>query len=232
MTFSSGGWTLPSLGGMPDEPQWSNWCVGDLRYRVIPRGNEPRWFNPNTATDPNNSLEGGRFHPFATSVGARVPTLYTASSLKAAIVESLLHDLSSTPLEHPYSLSMSRVAQYQFTVLVPRIELRLIDLTGAGADCVRIPNELISWCLRRDYPVSRAAAKLLHTKYGTAQGIRWISRRYPPAECAVVFGDRVPHPEDALQVQAPNHRDLHLPGTVGYADLEGLMREAGVIPSP
>lgn len=232
MRSSDGGWTLPSLGDMPDEPQWRVWSVGVARFRVIPSGGDPRWFNPNTATDPMSSMAGGRFHPFAAARGGRVPTLYAASTLKAAIAESLLHDLSLTPPEHPYSLSMTKVAQHQFAVLSPVTDLRLIDLSGLGADRVRVPNELISWCAREDYPFSRAAAQLLHTKYETAHGILWISRRYPPAECTVIFGDRIPMQENALLVEAPSRRDLHEPGTEGYSDLEAVIREAGIVPTP
>jgi hypothetical protein len=96
----------------------------------------------------------------------------------------------------------------------------------------RIPNELISWCRREDYPKSRAAAKLLHTKYPGAQGIRWTSRRYPPADCVLLFGDRVPDSSDELLVEAPALRDLHEPGTTGFASLQAVMHEAGITPSP
>ena len=89
-----------------------------------------------------------------------------------------------------------------------------------------------SWCRREDYPKSRAAAKLLHTKYPSAQGIRWTSRRYPPADCVLLFGDRVPHSSDELLVEAPALRDLHESGTTGFASLQAVMHEAGITPSP
>jgi hypothetical protein len=129
-------------------------------------------------------------------------------------------------------VSLAKVAQYQYSVLRARRELRLTDLTRLGSDRVRIPNELISWCRREDYPKSRAAAKLPHTKYPSAQGIRWTSRRYPPADCVLLFGDRVPHSSDELLVEAPALRDLHEPGTTGFASLQAVMHEAGITPSP
>jgi len=164
---------LPSLGEMPDDPLWYHWHDRSSYFRIIPRGGNPLWFNPNTSTDPADPLNGGRFHPFDSTLGGRVPTLYAASSLKAAISESpLLHDLPLTPTAHPLVLSMAKVAQYQYSVLGVVRELQLIDLTRLGSDRVRMPNELIAWCRREDYPTSRSAARLLHTKYPGARGCR------------------------------------------------------------
>jgi hypothetical protein len=233
LSSSSGGWTLPSLSEMPDEPLWYEWHDPNAYFRIIPRRGDPLWFNPNTATDPADYLNGGRFHPFESAAGLRVPTFYAASLLKAAIGESpLLHDLPLVPCAHPFVLSTARVAQYQYSVLRAARELRLIDFTRLGGDRVRIPNELISWCRREDYPTSRAAARLLHTKYVSAQGIRWTSRRYPPADCVVLFGDRIADSTDELVVEAPALRDLHEPGTPGFASLQAVMFEAGITPSP
>lgn len=233
MSSSSGGWTLPSLGEMPEEPLWYDWRGIDAYFRIIPGGRDPLWFNPNTSTDPSDPLNGGRFHPFASAAGIRVPTFYASSSLKAAISESpLLHDLPLTPTAHPLVLSMAKVAQYQYSVLRARRELHLIDLTRLGSDRVRIPNELVSWCRRDDYPTSRAAAGLLHERYVTAQGIRWTSRRYPPAGCVMLFGDRIPDSDGELLVEAPTLRDLHELGSPGFASLQSVMLEAGVSPSP
>lgn len=232
MSSSSEGWTLPLLEEMPDEPLWYDWHDKQSYFRIIPRGADPLWFNPNTSTDPADLLNGGRFHPFDSADGNRVPTFYAAATLKAAICESpLLHDLQLVPAAHPFVLSMGRVAQYQYSVLRARRELRLIDLTRLGSDRVRIANELISWCRREDYPLSRAAARLLHTRYASAQGIRWSSRRYPPADCVMLFGDRIADSTDELLVETPFLRDLHQAGTTGFASLQAVMLEAGIAPS-
>jgi hypothetical protein len=95
-----------------------------------------------------------------------------------------------------------------------------------------MPNELISWCGREDYPTSRAAAQLLHTKYPGARGIRWTSRRYPPADCVLLFGDRIADSTDELVVEPPPERDLHELGTTGFASLQAVMLEADITPSP
>jgi hypothetical protein len=233
LSFSSGGWTLPLPGEMPNEPLWYDWRGTSSYFRIVPCGGDPLWFNPNTSVDPADPLCGGRFHPFDSATGARVPTFYAASSLKASLCESpLLHDMPLTPSAHPHVLSLAKVAQYQYCVLRARREMHLIDLTHLGSDRVRIPNELLSWCRRDDYPASRAAARLLHTKYTAAQGIRWTSRRYPPADCLVLFGDRVADSGSEIIVEAPKLRDLHEPGTTGFASLQAVMLESGITPSP
>jgi hypothetical protein len=226
---SNEGMSLPSLAEMPDEPSWYDWPPARLLHRVIPCSGDPRWFNPNIAGDPGDSSIDGRFHPFASAAEVRVPTLYAASSLTAAIAESLLHDLSLVPIDHPYTLSMAKVVLHKFSVMCFTSATRLIDLTGAGADRLRIPNELISWCPREEYPVTRAAARLLHTKYASAKGIRWTSRRYPPEDCVVLFGDRVVNPEAEISIIPPECRDLHEAGSEGYSALEAIIVEAGIV---
>jgi len=233
LSSSKGKWALPSLADLPDEPLWYEWREASFYFRVIPRGCDPLWFNPNTPTDPADSSTGGRFHPFDSATGSRVPTFYAASSLKAAISESpLLHDLPLARGPHPFTLSLAKVAAYQYSVVRARRSLQLTDLTRLGSDRVHIPNELISWCWREEYPTSRAAARLLHTKYPSAQGIRWTSRRYPPADCVLLFGDRIPDSSCDLLVEDPALRDLHEPGATGFASLQAVMSEAGVVPSP
>jgi hypothetical protein len=233
LSSSSGGWTLPSLEEMPDEPLWYRWYDRGSYFRIIPRGADPLWFNPNTSTDPADALHGGRFHPFESASGQRVPTFYAAASLKAAISESpLLHDLPLAPSGYPFVLSMAKVAQYQYSQLRAISDLQLVDLTRLGSDRVKISNELISWCRREDYPLSRAAARLLHTRYTTAQGIRWTSRRYPPADCVVLFGDRIGDSAAALCVESPPLRDFHQRGCSGFPSLQSVLLESGLIPSP
>jgi RES domain-containing protein len=218
---------------MPDEPRWYNWYDQNSYFRIVPRGADPLWFNPNTSTDPADPSVGGRFHPFDSADGHRVPTFYAASSLKAALAESpLLHDFPLVPAAYPLVLSMAKVAQYQYSVVRARRELRLIDLTRLGSDRVRIANELVSWCRREDYPVSRLGAQLLHTKYISAQGIHWTSRRYPPADCVLLFGDRMADSAEELAAETPALRDFHESGTTGFASLQAVMLEAGIIPSP
>jgi RES domain len=97
---------------------------------------------------------------------------------------------------------------------------------------VRIANELVAWCRREDYPVSRSVARLLHTKYATAQRIRWTSRRYPPADCILLFGDRIADSAEEIVVETPALRDLHESGTTGFASLQAAMLEGGITPSP
>ena len=114
MSYSSEGWTLPSLGEMPDEPLWYDGHDRNSYFRIIPRGGDPLWFNPNTSTEPADPLNGGRFHPFDSTAGGRVPTLYAASSLKAAISESpLLQGPAGAAGPLAASVSAHRGSSYQ-----------------------------------------------------------------------------------------------------------------------
>jgi hypothetical protein len=60
--------------------------------------------------------------------------------------------------------------------------------------------------------------------------MRWTSRRYPPASCLLIFGDRLSSPEQVLTIEQPGFRELHASGCEGYALLERviLQRQAGI----
>jgi len=97
---------------MPDEPLWHLWKPDQDRFRVIPYDGDPKWFNPNTGADPLDPDVGGRFHPLVSAAGAPISTFYAASHLKAALSETLLHDLSLTPPSAPYGTSRRQYARH------------------------------------------------------------------------------------------------------------------------
>jgi hypothetical protein len=85
-----------------------------------------------------------------------------------------------------------------------------------------------------------------HFHFGVARGIRMAfktaaaipyipvprasagRRGATPADCVLLFGDRVPDSSDELLVEAPALRDLHEPGTPALASLQAVMHEAGI----
>ncbi len=221
---------MPTLEQLPDEPLWRECNPGTELYRVVPCDGHPLWFNPNDKANPADANQGGRFHPLESVDGTRIPTLYIASNLEAAIAETLLHHLPEVPPSKPYYLEMQLVRKQRFVKFRVTNPIKLVDLEGAGADRIRMPCERVCWCSRAGYPTSRQAASLLHKRYQEAHGIRWTSRRYPPATCLLIFGDRLRSPEQVLAIEQPALRELHAPGCEGYPTLERALVEAGVTP--
>jgi len=206
---------LPALTDLPDEPLWYEWCASSPYFRVVPRESNLLAFNTNMNSD------------------WQVPIFCAASSLEAAICQSpLLHDPPPTAVPHPFTLSLRKVAQCQYAVLHPRGKLLLINLTPLGSDRLRLPQELIPACSPEHSTTSRAAVDLLHTKYPEADGIRWTSCRFPPADCVLLFGDRVLVSLFEMGVDYPELRDLDDPGAKGFLSLQTVMLKAGVVPSP
>jgi hypothetical protein len=218
LSFSDPPFTIPAIDALPDEPSWFIWTPHREPFaRVIPKGGEPFWFNPNDTVDPLNPFQGGRFHPLRSRADGRpIQTLYGAESLKAALCETVFHNVVATVAE-------GMLARYAHFEAAPRRDLRLIDLAQQGAARLRLSPEHLVFSFPSSYPQCRAVAQLLHARYPTADGLCWVSRRYAPARSFVLFGDRIGAAEFRL-VAGPNGLDAA--GTDGRRTVMQVIEEA------
>jgi hypothetical protein len=220
----------PDLSDLPDRPSWREWPAKRPFYRVIPSGGDPCWFNPNTGIDPADPDRGGRFHPFLSmDTGDPVPTFYGGATLKVSLRESVFHDVAAAPAAARYVVSEGQLAQYAYFRSSFKRKLRLVDLAGAGAERLHMNPEHLTYSWPSHYPLTRACARLMHAKYGDADGMTWVSRRYAPHRAFVLFGDRV----TAGEVRKPaDVSPLTEPRTAGWRAVMLLIREADWILGP
>lgn len=131
----------------------------------------------------------GRFHPFQSSRGDLVPTLYGASTLDGALSESIFHNV-------PVRGSKKFIRRYRLkpllaSTIAPRRDLKLIQLHGFGLDRLGLNRaELIDSRIRQ-YPRTAAWAAVLHARREDADGLIWMSRKHDTSLALVLFGDRV-----------------------------------------
>lgn len=156
------------------------------------------WYRVYDAQDghsqPNPGFGDTRFAPFDShSTGERVPTIYLAESLAAALLETSLHDVhTATPRVVP---ELSLHGKLHARLAAPR-DLTLIDLRDPQLERLGLDRTAVSSSAPEHYPCTRRLARSLHATLAGADGLIWHSRQaelteQPAAEVAVVFCDRV-----------------------------------------
>lgn len=193
--------------------------AGSGRLRVITFSGQGSWFRVYDASDgygqPNPGFGDTRFAPFdALESGERVPTLYLAQTLEAALLETALHDISAA---QPRVLAeRALLGKLHAQVAAPR-DLNLLDLRDQELHALGIARESISSSPSEHYRCTRYVARAVHAgtfevdgRQSRADGIVWHSRQAEltgrgPQEIAVVFADRVPSNRGAWSL-APRRR--------------------------
>jgi hypothetical protein len=173
---------LPRPPSPITDPQITVLGTGTELHRVHRSAFRPAEFNPGV---------GGqtRFAPFSDSAGAPVPSLYASATLRAAIHETILHDVpASAPIK---TVRLNEVHQRTHSVLRTIRDLRLVELRTVT---------LGRWGISRsDLIASDAAmygetvlwAAAIHRDVPDAHGLVWTSNQCDPDDACLFFGDRV-----------------------------------------
>ncbi|MDE0693633.1 MAG: RES family NAD+ phosphorylase [Gammaproteobacteria bacterium] len=128
-----------------------------------------------------------RFAPIQNAQGECVPSLYAATSLQAAVFETLFHDV---PLEaRRKTIPRSSVEARQHTVLQLRRDLRLASLRAPGLLRWRVASALV-WSPPTQYAATALWAKAIHDQFEDVEGLIWTSRRCDPDSAMLFFGGR------------------------------------------
>ncbi|MGJ3263581.1 MAG: RES family NAD+ phosphorylase [Salinarimonas sp.] len=157
-----------------------------------------------------------RFAPITDAEGRCVPSLYAATSLQAAIFESVFHDV---PVAAPFkTVPVEEATARSHSLLVTRRPLLLAELRAPDlAKWGMAHRELVS-APASDYERTARWAEALHNRFPDLDGLVWTSNRCDPDRATLLFGDRV----DELALECLASRDA--------ADDESLLaaiREAG-----
>lgn len=158
------------------------------------------WYRVYDARDgygvPNPGYGDTRFAPFDSArSGIRVPTLYLAQTLEAALLETSLHNVHEL---QPREVAESSLAGKLHARVIPPEALRLVDLRDPQLKTWGLERENISSSSAEHYPCTRRVARAIHASPDAPAGIVWHSRQAElngeaAAEVVVIFADRVPH---------------------------------------
>ena len=148
-----------------------------------------RVHTPEFPGDAFNPCEGGpsRFAPIQNKRRECVPSLYAATSVEAAIYETLFHDI---PLQaRRKTIPRTKVEDRKHTTLQLRRNLRLVSLRAPALLKWKVASALV-WGPPKQYGATALWAKAIHDQFHDVQGLIWTSRRYDPHSAMLFFGDR------------------------------------------
>lgn len=159
------------------EPLLEPWHAGRPLFRVHPvvhPANEP------FATD-----RPARFRPLRTADGEIVPMLYGAASERAAIAESVLHDIAP---RGPRVVAFESLVPTGLSCLMPQRDLQLAMLHSTGLDPLRLRNASLIETLPSRDPETLPWGQALYDHRLHVDGIVWMSRRYNSVRACALFG--------------------------------------------
>jgi RES domain len=126
-----------------------------------------------------------RFRPLHAADGEIIPMLFGAEDGRAAIAESVLHDLAP---HGPRVVAFESLMPLGLSCLIPQRDLRLAMLHSTGLDRLRLRNTDLIDTLPTRYPDTLAWGQALYDHTLELDGIVWMSRRYNSMRACVLFG--------------------------------------------
>jgi hypothetical protein len=174
-------------------------------WRVYAQVHGPAGFN---GTNRGNA----RFSPIE-NAGAIIPTMYLATSVQAALMETVLHDapvqsagfiLTLEPAKDPRRISRLQSA----------VPLQLADLSTVGLRRLGISRSDVVDSDKTHYPVTRQLATWIYANCPDVQGLAWTSRQDDSAQAIVLFEPRLDGgtlavlDQDAEFFSGPHHAAL------------------------
>jgi hypothetical protein len=151
----------------PLNAQLARWGKGLTLHRVHKNQYLPNMFNP-------SAKGNARFSPIRDIRKDIIPTLYAATTMRGAMMETVFHDV-------PYKKGIKTVSKRRLEGVV---HSTLVAHVGIK------PDYLIT-TTKAHYPETRAWAEALYAGYPTAQGMLWTSRQDDRCNALVLFGSRI-----------------------------------------
>lgn len=187
-------------------------AAGALSATVLRSGSE--WFRVFNAVDgcatPNPGTGNSRFSPFNyAGPQARVPSMYLAGTLEAALLETSFHDV---PIVPPRGVNVSALLGMAHAQVKLPTDLSVVDLRDQTLKTMGIGRAGLASSPREHYPCTRRVAKCIHTSVQNIAGILWHSRQSeinsrPAAQVLALFADRVPIDRGDWQL-VPNYSSM------------------------
>jgi hypothetical protein len=195
---------------------FERWPAGRIIHVIHDTAFMPESFNPgvNKAGLPHKPT---RFAPIRNAKGQVVPYLYGGSTLDCAIFETVFH---AVPIDAPDKfVDLLEFAQRGHGELVPKRDLKLVDLTSEGLHRLKVPKEELIASPSRDYPDTAMWAQTIHRQFADVDGLLWMSRQRDRDHALVLFGDRLKGVLSGQRIGGPLTRNSTLRDAVLAAAL-------------
>ena len=163
-------------------PDYTRIPQGTVLHRVHQTTYRAAGFNPGLGRPT-------RFAPFNDSAGRIVPSLYVSSTLRAAIHETIFHDIPANAATKTVRVKEIRLRTHSEIELVR--DLRLVELRNPILGRWGVSrNELIS-SSPATYGRTVLWAKAVHRDFRAADGLVWTSNQCDPDAACLFFAGRV-----------------------------------------
>lgn len=146
--------------------------------------------NPATAFNPGRG-KSSRFAPIWDEDFHPIPTMYLASTLEAAVFETIFHDVPLTSKALFRSVRQSEVVTRSHSLLSPPRPLKVATLHAPDLRRWRITRRDLIESNVSMYHLTARWAEAIYRSTPTIDGIQWTSKQCDPAQCYLLFGDRV-----------------------------------------
>lgn len=182
-------------------------------WRVYAQVHSPAGFN-------GSNRGNARFSPIE-HAGAIIPTMYVATTVQAALMETVLHDAPAPSAGFILTLDPAtdprRISRLQSTA-----PLTLADLSTVGLRRLGVSRSDVVDSDKTHYQVTRQLATWVYANCPDVQGLAWTSRQDDSAQALVLFEPRLAGgalavvEQDADFFSGPHHAALiELVGRLG-----------------
>ncbi|MFI1021583.1 RES family NAD+ phosphorylase [Streptomyces olivaceus] len=170
--------------GVAMEPLLTVLPAGSLVWRCHRHHYGAAEFNPRPA---HEYFKGSRFD--ATERDP-YPYLYAALDPLTALAEVFLRSVEYGSGSGVRLIPWAQASQYRLSALRTTDDITLLDLTTAEGLASVWQDEWLVDCEEREYDKTRYWVRVMRRHCGTAQGLRWMSKRCRPRAALQFFGDR------------------------------------------
>lgn len=169
------------------DPLIEPWPSGRVIHVIHDTAYEPESFNP--GIDAAGTLRNPtRFAPIRDTEGRVVPYLYGGSSRDCAIFETVFHNVPIDATDK--FVDLDDFANRAHGRIVPRRDLRLVNLTTDGLHRLKVPKVELITSAPIDYLDTARWAEAIHHQFPDVDGLFWMSRQRDRDQALMLFGDR------------------------------------------
>lgn len=138
-----------------------------------------------------------RFAPVRNAAGTNVHTYYAASTIRCAIMESVLHDVS---LAAPQPFRMSRLHRFHLATIELTQPLPAVSFHSPFLEALKLSRTQLIESLPAYYDRTREWSEAVYVQEANAAAIMYGSRRDDAGRCIMLFRDRLPDPARPFNV--------------------------------
>lgn len=142
-----------------------------------------------SALEFNPGFGNARFSPIRDANGNQIPTIYAATTIKGAMMESIFHDIPFGP--GLKSFDINKINDSVISKVRTEVELKLVKLSAPASRKLGIPDAELIHSTANYYPQTRAWGEAIHKAAPESLGLQWVSRQDAGSHAIVLFGDRL-----------------------------------------